>query len=216
MSYFNFNYVTDPPNDELVNVETQLNDNWEEVDAKITPFNQKPANFGNIPLIKGIEAFRPESGFEHRMSVWNGSAWYSALSHSSWTQWQTVTIRSPVVIRTGFPVVARVSSTLNKVEVSGAVLFDVNSSAWPTTTTVEITSDTAIQGSFAPDNPGQQIFRQMATGVVTTANGFAGAVAIVERKSNPDRTAISIRYQGDPGGGNFVALDGLNWWFKNV
>lgn len=214
MTYFNFNFVTDPPNDELVNVEAQINDNWEDVETKLLPFNQKPSDFGAIVKPKGTEAFRPTPGFEHRISAWDGAEWRSSLAHStSWGLWQTVLIRAPTVIRPNFPVVARVNAMLRKVEISGGVLFDGAASAWPTGTTVEITADTAIQTSFAPANAAKQAFQQVATGAITVANGFASAVAIVEQKAGPDRTAISVRYQGDAGGGNFIMLDGLGWYF---
>lgn len=214
MTYFDFNFVTDPPADEFVDVETQLNDNWEDVETKILPFNQKPSNFGAIPKPVGTEAFRPTAGFEHRISVWDGAEWRSSLAHStSWGLWQAVLIRAPTVIRPNFPVVARVNAMLRKVEISGGVLFDGAASAWPTGTTVEITADTAIQSSFAPANTAKMAVQQVGSSAITAVNGFASAVAMVEQKAGPDRTSISVRFQGDAGGGNFIMLDGLGWYY---
>jgi len=216
LAYFDFNYVTDPPNDETVDVETQLNNNWEEVDKKTTPFNQMPADFSGIgiPIPIGTEAFDPEHpGSEHRIAAWNGTTWIRSLNHAApWSGWQTMEIRSPVVIRTGFPVRARVDAIARRVVLSGGLYFNASQDPWPTGTTVEVTTDTAMGISLAPVNGGI-CCRQAAAGAITTTNGFASAVAIIETKTSPDRTALSIRYQGDAGGGNFVMLDGVSWWF---
>jgi hypothetical protein len=83
--------------------------------------------------------------------------------------------------------------------------------AWNTATTYEITTDDASQTDFAPVN-GMHI-QQSSAGAITTANGFASAVVTVEPKTGPNRTAVSVRYQGDAGGGNFITLDNIRWWY---
>ncbi len=212
--YFEFTKVTDPPDDELVDSETQLNANWEDVDLKITPFNQKPADFTGITFPKGTEAFDPEHvGSEHRIAVWNGTTWARSLNHTTaWSAWDTIGIRAPVVVRTGFPPVLRVNTVARRIVLMGGVLFDAAANPWPTNTNVEITSDTAIQPEFAPVNGGVSRM-QGATGQIVTANGFASAIISAELKTAPDRVAIMVRYQGDAGGGNFVMLDGIEWWY---
>lgn len=213
MAYFDFNYVTDPPNDETVDEVTQLNDNWQEVANKINPFNQSPADFTGITVPKGTEAFDPEhAGSENRIAAWNGTTWIRSLNHgSAWNAWQLVPIRAPRVLRTGFPVAIRVNQVTRHVVLMGGVLFDAGSGAWTTNTTYEITTDAAIQQSLAP--VGGLSYQQGATGMITTANGFASAVVEIKSATGPDRTAISVRYQGDAGGGNFIMLDGIEWWY---
>jgi hypothetical protein len=214
MPYFNFTKVTNPPNDELVNVTTQINNNLDEIDTKVYPFNQKPSNFGAITKTVGTEAFNPNSGFEERISVWDGSAWRASLNHASpWSAWSALSIRSPAVIRTGFPVMYRTNNYRRQIQLSGGVLFDAAANAWPTGTTVEITSDGALSASFAPDNTAQMAVQQGTAGPITTVNGFASAVVLIEKKTTPDRTSVSIRYQGDAGGGNYVMLDGISWYY---
>jgi hypothetical protein len=214
MTYFNFNYVTDPPNDEFVNVTTDLNDNLDEIDTKIRAFNQMPSNFTGITKPVGLEAFDESVLNPNRVSVWDGTTWRGSVSHTStWTVWQTIPIRSPVVIRTGFPVMARVNAWRREVVLSGGVQADGVASAWTTASNVEITTDAAIGTSFLPANTAQMAIRYGATGQITTASGFASAVVIIEKKTSPDRTAISVRYQGDAGGGNFIMLDGVSWYY---
>lgn len=214
MPYFNFNYVTDPPDDENVNAITQLNNNWAEVETKTKPFNSSPANFTGITVPVGTEAFDPEhAGSEDRIAVWDGTTWRRGLNHvTAWSNWDNLTLRSPTVARTGFPPVARVDIIARRVTLMGGVYFNAAIDPWPTNTTVEITNDTAIQTSLAPVNGGMSV-SQGATGQITTANGFAAAVIIVELKSSPSRVAVSVRYQGDAGGGNFIMLDGVEWWY---
>jgi hypothetical protein len=208
---FDFNYVTDPPDDENVNVQTQLNDNWSELDEKLTIYNQEPGDFGlhTIPIGAEILDPDPSHGNTGRVAAWNGSEWIRALNHAStWTGWQSVDIRSPAVNRANLPVLANVNPVARRVILRGGITFDGSASAWPTNTTVEITGDAAIQPELAPIHG--LCARQGATGVNTT---FAGAVILIEPKTSPNRVAISVRYQGDSGGGNFVMLDGISWWF---
>lgn len=214
MAYFNFNYVTDPPNDELVNDDTQLNANWQEVADKIDPFNHQPAEFGDIVVPVGTEAFDPENaGSDYRIAVWAGDRWVRSLNHTTtWTTWQSIAIRSPRVARPDYPVEAKIDAYARRVVLRGGVLFNAAGDAWPTNTNIEITTDTAIQVGLAPVNGGES-YQQTATGQITTANGFAEAIVRIVKKTTPDRTGIEIRYQGDAGGGNFVMLDGIEWWY---
>ena len=215
MVYFNFNYVTNPPADEFVDVDTQLNNNWTEVDNKLKPFNQKPSDFTGITIPKGTVAFNPTPGSETRMAVWNGSTWKNSVSQSgNWSSWADLGIRSPTVIRSGFTPRWRFHTGLKKVELVGGVQFDGAASAWPTGSTIEITSDSALNTTYLPANTAQASYRQGAVGQITTANGFASAVILIESKSSPSRTAVSVRYQGDAGGGNFIMLDGISWWYS--
>lgn len=213
MVYFNFNYVTDPPNDETVDEVTQLNDNWSELDTKLQGWNQKPSNIV-APIPVGTEALDPEHpGDEYRIAVYNGTNWVRSLNHIlTWEAWQDLDIRSPVVSRPGFPPRIRVNQWKREIMLSGGVLFNAAADPWPTGSDVEITSDTAIQSSLAPV-PGGRICYQAATSQVTAANSFASAVIAVNIETTPARTSIKIRHQGDAGGGNFAMLDGLKWWY---
>lgn len=212
MTYFNLNQVTNPPNDEFVNPITQINNNFQDINDKIKGFNVAPNTITGAPL--GTEAFYvgSPSSDATRIAVWNGSAWCRSLNHSSvWTGWQTVTLRAPVVIRAGYPVMANVDPVSRRIVFVGAVQADAAANAWPLSD-VEITSDTAIASSFAP-TPGGNSYTQVATGQVTTGGFFAGAVIRAHVKTTPTRLALTVKYQGNAGGLNYVTLDGLTWWY---
>lgn len=213
MVYFNFNYVTDPPNDETVNEETQLNDNWEELDAKLQGWNQKPSNItGPIPV--GTEALDPQHpGDEYRIAVWDGANWVRSLNHvTSWGAWANLSLRAPAVERAGFTPRIRINQWTRRIQLSGGVLFNAAADPWPTGSDVEITADAAIASSFAPA-PGGLMFYQAATSQVTGASQIATALIRVSTEAAPARTSIKVRFQGDAGGGNFVMLDQLKWWY---
>jgi hypothetical protein len=209
LSYFDFNYVTDPPDDELVNPITQLNDNWQEVNDKIKPYNSRPNTLINPP--KGAEAIDDQG----RIGVWDGTQWNFSLNHAGTiTSWQTFALRTGVQERAGFTPLAKVDTLKGQVILTGAVQLGSTATAWSTTAATEITTDTAIQASLAPVNGGFS-YHQCATGQNTTANAFASAVVWAELKATPTpHVALMVRYQGDAGGGNFVQLDNVRWWFR--
>lgn len=204
--------MTDPPNDEAVNYQTQLNENWSEIDDKITPFNSQPANFTGIAIPVGTEAidYVADDGVKYRVAVWDGTKWNRTLNHSfAWTPWQILPVRAPVVAKSDTPPMIRVNLVEQRVVLMGGVIYNATADAWPANTDVEITTDTAVESVYAPYS-GLHV-QQLASGVITTANSFASAVASVSPVAT--RTAIKVRYQGDAGGGNFIQLDGLEWWY---
>lgn len=211
MVYFNFNKVTDPPADELVAPMTQVNANWQELDDKTKPFTTVPASFGAITVLQGMEAF--ETSLGPRIAVWTGSVWSRSINPNTGVgAWTSFGIRSPIVLRTGFTPVAKFDTWARRVSLSGGVQLNAGADPFVVGTTYEITTDTAIAASFAPVNGGQSI-QYGAVGAITSASGFGSAVVTIESKTSPDRTAISVRYQGDAGGGNFIMLDGISWWY---
>jgi hypothetical protein len=213
LAFFDLDYVTDPPNDETVNHATQLNNNWQEIANKINCFNQKPGNFTGITVPTGTEAFDPSGSEPNRIAVWDGSAWRKGLNHATaWGSWSTITLRSPTVERTGFTPKMKINTFMRKVVLSGGVYFNVAQDPWPTNTTVELTTDTAISTTLVPVN-GATSISHGATGQITTASGFASALVSIEQLTSPTRVAIRARYQGDAGGGNFIMLDGISWWY---
>lgn len=213
MVYFNFTYITDPPNDELVDPSAQLNNNWQEVADKIDGFNKLPNEIVNPPV--GTEAFYPlgTDVIEHRrIAVYNGTTWIRSLSHGTgWTAWTAFPLRSPVTERSGFTPVIRANTMLRLIQVSGGVIYN-SGAAWPTGSDIEITTDAGISTVNQPI--GGLHHNQLATAQIMTAGGFASAVARVQLISSPNHVGIFIRWQGDSlASGNFVMLDGLSWWY---
>lgn len=213
MAYFNFNYVTDPPNDQLVNYQTHLNNNWLEVNNKIKGFNVVPTTLVNPPV--GTEAYFPEAPASEntRIAVYDGTAWRRAINHTSgFTAWQPLTLRSPVVARPGYPPVVKLDIVNRRAILSGGVQYGAAAPAWPTTI-VEITDDLAMDTTLNPINGGFSIHTG-ATAPVTVAGQFSSAVVYMEAVSTGTaHVAIKVGYQGSAGGGNFVMLDGISWWF---
>lgn len=66
-----------------------------------------------------------------------------------------------------------------------------------------------LSSTFAPA-PGGVTYYQAAASLVTAADSIATASIRVEVVGAT--TNIYARYQGDAGGGNFIMLDGLEWW----
>lgn len=214
MTYFDFELVTDPPNDETVNEATQLNDNWSELDIKLQGWNQKPSNIV-APIPVGTEALDPQHpGDEYRIAVYNGTDWIRSLNHiTTWDAWANLSLRAPAVERPGFTPRIRVNQWKRQVMLSGGVLFNAAADPWPTGSDVEITADAAIGTNRAPV-PGGLSYYQAATSGIVAASGFASAlIRVASEVGPPARTSIKIRFQGDSGGGNFVMLDGLKWWY---
>lgn len=210
--YFNFNYVTNPPSDELVDETTQLNNNWSEVDNKLDPYNKQPTTLVSPPI--GTEALYPSgvSGDDsYRMAVWNGTTWSRVVNYSTvWGAWTSLGIRSPRNEHPSYPCRYRVDEVNRRVVLQGAVRYDGSSGAWPNSN-VEITTDTALSLTYEP--VGAIAIKQQATSSVVSAGGFNSAVVYVQKLTGPDRLAVNARWQGNSGGGNYVVLDGFTWWY---
>lgn len=212
-SYFDPFIITNPPNDETVDPEQQINDNWKEVDDKLHRLTTMPGDFPGLTLPKGLLAFSPDlSVTPDRIAVWNGSAWCACLNiKNQWSSWTTLPLNTGTVEeRTNFTPKYRVNLSTKRVRVIGGVIV-TGGGPWDINTTYEITSTSALPPEFAPAG-GKAVF-QIATGVTLNPNTFASAVAIVELKTSPDRCAISIRHQGDSNNGNFAMLDRIEWSF---
>jgi hypothetical protein len=205
--YFNFNYVTNPPNDELVNFHTQINDNWSELDNKLKPFNQPGGTIVAPPI--GTEAPHPLSGIP---SVWTGSFWQEPRM-SFWEPWTMLPLRSPRFNIPGFPLMYSVNLAQRRGILKGRVAYDSSSSAWPQGY-VEMTSDVAFGTmDFKPVN--DLGIMQGATAPITGTSSYRGAVIWVQTSASPTRTSVFARFQGNDSGGspNWIDFSGFTWWF---
>lgn len=212
MAYFNFNYITDPPNDELVEEQSQLNANWDVVEEGLKPFNQNPPDFTGITIPKGTVSVNPLN--TNNIAAWDGTTWNGPVNPINiWENWQLVNIRAPVIHRPGHELKARIDIASRRIVLMGGVQLNATADAWDTATSYEITTDTAIQDSLAPANADFTSIQQGGASQITAAGGFASSVIWIEKRATPSRTAISVRWQGDAGGGNFIMLDGVQWWY---
>lgn len=178
----------------------------QELEDKLAPFQEDPGTVVNPPL--GTVAF-----INGEPGVWDGTQYNNNISHNTWLDPQNLDLRVPRIMRTGFPPVVIINPWQRRIVCSGGVLYNVAADPWPTGSEVEITSDIAIPTDFSPLPNGLSYF-QAGTSQVTGANQIATAnirVALVA--GPPARIGIFVRFQGDAGGGNFVQLDGLEWWY---
>lgn len=210
MAYFNFNYVTDPPNDEQVDYQKYINHNFQEINDKTKGFNQSPSNITNPPV--GTEAFYPGLPVENqnRIAVWDGNAWVTPVSHTStWSSWQNLALSTGISYRSGYTLQASVDTLSRKVLLRGGVVYGPTAANWPTGKLIEITSDLSV--NLLP-KPGGETYWTCAVSQITTAGGYAGAIAKVSQKTS-SLISIQVQWYGDSGGGNFIMFDNMHWWY---
>lgn len=205
--FFNFNKITPPaPNDPTVNEEVQLNQNWDQLDTKL----QSYINGGPISNIEvGQEIF--DNNFNY--CVWTGSSTRKPDDIvTSWSSWTNIPILSPRAPRPNFTPKWRNNSAYRMVELVGGILFDSASSAWTLGVLHTINSDTtgAIPASFAPI--GGLHISQAAAGLSAGTTVVAAGHIQIDKPAGNTYTRIRAQYLGGPGGGNFIMLDQV-WWF---
>jgi hypothetical protein len=195
------------PNDPNVNEVTQLNNNWDLLETKLTPY----ISGGTITGIEtGQEFFG--AGFEY--TVWNGSAGRQPDDcASSWSAWTTVPLIAPFTHRTGHTLKWRTNSLLRMVELVGSVQADAAASAWTPGSTVTITSDVA--GAIPVQNTpiGGIHFGVCATALSAGTTVVAGARIVVDKPGANNFCRLRATYMGGPGGGNFIQADQIWWWY---
>lgn len=208
MVYMNFTKIAPPaPNDPTVNEVTQLNNNWDLLDSKLSPY----MSGGAISDIEtGQEIFA--SGF--RFGVWNGAAVRTPDDiDAAWSAWTAIPMFSPRVVRAGFTPRWRNNSLLRMVELSGGVLFNAAADPWTMGSLFTINADSAgaIPASMTP--VGGTSRSPAATGLTAGTTVVAGALAIIDKPGGNTFTRIQCQYMGGPGGGNFIMLDQVWWWY---
>lgn len=206
MPFFNFNLLTDPPGDPFVDEDFYWNQNMDKLDTKLAMFDSAPNTLtGSIPT--GTEAIQTSGG---EVRVWNGSTWRQADSiPGSWGAWTTFGLLSPVVERPLFTPKYRINSSIRRVELSGGLRADVSAGAW-SRTKVQVTTNTG--GIPDANKPVFDCIQQTACGIGTVTGQFAGARVFIEANAG-NSVKISVGYQGDDVGGNFVMLDGIKWFY---
>lgn len=208
MVYLNFNKITPAvPNDPLVNEQTQLNDNWTQLDTKLSPYP-------NQTTPTGMEAGQEYFDGTGRFAVWDGAAIRLPDDiDSAWSAWTTMPILAPRVARSGFILKWRNNSLLRKVELNGGVQADGVASAWTLGTLFAYNSDTAgaIPASMTPI--GGTHVSQAAAGLSAGTTVVAAGYIYVDKPGGNTFVRVRGQYLGGPGGGNFVMCDQVSWWY---
>lgn len=203
MTYFNLLQIAPPsPNDPLVNEVTQINNNWDDIDTKI----------GALTTTTGTIT-SPEQGQEYitntgRTRVWNGAANRDPDDiDASWTAWTALPVAATVAVRPSFTPRWRNNTALRRVELAGGILKDAGAGAWPAAVVVVTTGVSGIPDTLQPIGG---VTRQMSAAALP-ATGGTGAWWQVD--TNTSFVRLRTRYMGPAGGGNFIQLDGIEWWY---
>lgn len=206
MAFFNFNLLTDPPGDPLIDEDVYLNQNWDKLDSRLNQFQQIPNTIAaTIPI--GTEAFRT-SGL---VMVWTGSAWRNADSIPlGWSAWNLISIEPAAAVnRPGFELKYRVNTVCRKVELAGGLRATAASGPW---VRGKILVTTTTGGIPAANKPVYDHIQQSATGIGTVAGQFASARIHIEANGT-NSVKLFVSYQGDDIGGNFVMFDNVKWFY---
>jgi len=206
--YFNFTKILPvPPNDPLVNEVTQLNDNWDVAETKLNVY----VNGGTLTLTEiGQEYF--DNNF--RFTVWDGAAARIPDDiDAGWSAWTAIPILAPRVARASVTPRWRNNSAYRMVELSGGVQFDAGANPWTLGGTFTITND-ALPGIPAAFQPISLPHKGVAgAGLVSGGAVVAGAAITVDKPGGNTYVRIFVQYMGGPGGGNFIQLDHVWWWY---
>lgn len=208
--FFDFNYITDPPNDELVNEQTQLNDNWQKIDDRLGWMQGKNSIVppdANKPL--GLEVFTSD-----RHVCWSGTGFRAPTSiEQSWSAWTQITYTAPYQASAGFPVEYRTNSANRYVQMrgriqNGATGTPFGKTAWIQVGTIAFATNTAPMFD-------ESIHTQGCNGVTGSSpvgSEVAGArVRIRTNGVNP--VIVEVNYMGQDGSATnqYIAFDGLEY-----
>jgi hypothetical protein len=209
MAYLNFTKITPAaPNDPNVNEVTQLNDNWDQLDAKLQP------------LIIGGTLINVEVGQEFPDNSFNFAVWDGAASVTpddiaqAWTAWTNLPMATGRFIRSTFQPKWRDNPLTRQIQLTGGVQFDSGAGAWPMGTSFLLNADSSGSPPLSKLPIGGKHVQTAAAALTATPAVTAGAHIIVE---NPGGTSgfvrVKAQYMGGPGGGNFIMLDQVWWWY---
>lgn len=208
MAYLNFNKIVPPaPNDPNVNEVTQLNDNWDELDNKLAPY------------IVGGTIFNVEDGQEFFNSDFDFCVYDTASGvgpddiSEGWSAWTTLPMATGRFPRPSFTPKWRNNPTYRMVELSGGVLFDAAAGPWPLGSNFLINADTSGSPPGSMQPIGNLHHSPAASGLTSGGSVVAAGFITVEQPLGHSFTRIRAQYLGGPGGGNFIMLDQVWWWY---
>lgn len=207
--YLNFSKILPPkPNDPVVDEAAQLNANWDLLDTKLAPY------MGIGGTLTLTEAGQEYFDTNVRFAVWDGAAARIPDDiDAAWSAWTAMPMSSPRVIRPSFTFRWRNNSILRMVELSGGVLFDGAASAWTMGSKFTLNADSsgAIPASMVPI--GGTRISPCATALTAGTNVVCGAIATIDKPGGNTFCRVQAQYMGGSGGGNFIQLDQVWWWY---
>lgn len=206
MAYLNFTKIAPPaPNDPVVNEITQINNNWDHLEAKLAPYVVGGS-------ISDIETGQETFDLNFRFAVWDGAAQVIPDDiDASWSAWTALPILAPRVARASFTPRWRSNSAYRMVELAGGVLFNAAADPWTMGSAFQINQLAAGSpaSSFVPI--GGALKAPCATALTGGTSVVAGAAITVD--SSGGFVRINAQFMGGGGGGNFIELDQVWWWY---
>lgn len=208
MSYFNFSKTLPPtPSDPLVDEVDQLNDNWDHFESKLSPYL-----VGGT--ISDVEAGQEYFDTNFRYAVYTGSSGRVPDDiDAAWSAWTALPIVSPRVPRPSVTPRWRVNTLLRMVELCGGVYFDVSQNAWTAGSLITITDDVSggIPSTYTP--VGTDHINPCATALTAGTSVVSAGYAWIDKPVGNTYCRVRCQYLGGPGGGNFIQLDQVWWWY---
>lgn len=203
--YLNFaKILPNSPNDPVVNEVTQTNANWDLLDTQM----QSYLTGIPTPTEVGQESF--DSNF--RYTVWDGAAKRIPDDiDASWSAWTAIPMLAPRVVRASFTPRWRSNSAYRMVELAGGIQFDNVASQWTMGSSFQFNSLAAGSPANTLGPVGGTHKSPAATALSAGTTVVASALITIDTSGSFVRMAA--QYLGGPGGGNFIQLDQVWWWY---
>lgn len=208
MPFLNFTKITPPaPSDPTVNEVTQLNNNWDHLETKLAPYL-----VGGV--LNDVEVGQEWLDGSFRFIVWNGASQRVPDDiDAAWSAWTALPMFAPRVGRTGFTPRWRNNSLLRIVQLAGGVYWNVAQDPWTLGGYFTLNADSAgaIPAAMVPI--GGTHTGPAATALTEGTSVVSGASITVDKPGGNTFIRVRGQYMGGPGGGNFIQLDQVWWWY---
>lgn len=216
MPAFNFLYITPPPLDEVVNEQTQINGNLNQIENRLNGA-QGLAIWPNVDRPKGLEVFILDAG-ERRTAVWNGTAYrFPDSIQTGWTAWANVLMVAPYQATSAANTPQwRSHPLLRQAQLrgkfrNGATGVPMAKNAW----TNFSAGVGGIPTSFDP--LADASLSVVSTSPITGASPVGSEIAAARIRVNSDVTSVRLDFnwmgQDSAATGNYICLDGVEWWY---
>jgi hypothetical protein len=215
MPAFTFNYITPPPNDELVDEQSQINANLDQIENRLN-FLQGIGTWANVDRPKGLEALINDGN--QRTAVWNGTAWRTPTGIAGgWTAWQNITLIAPYVASAaGFTPMWRSNSVIRRVQLKGRIANGATGVSMAKNNWTNFSSGASgIPLTFTPANT--VALWTTSCSPITASSPAGSEINGARLRVNADATSVRLdfNWMGQDSGttGNYISLDGMDWWY---
>ena len=214
MPAYNFDFIGAPPADDLVNEQSQLNGNLDQIENRYNFLQDIPgATFPDADKPKGLEKFR-----EGRHAVWSGTSWRTPTAiQGLWSAWTLIGLVAPYNDAWAtFQPRYRTNGTLRLLQVRGRIRNTtsgnpMNKSAW----TNFSSGASGIPLSFTPY--ASTALWTSSTSAITGASPVGSEIAAARLRATADATSVRLDFnwmgQDSAATGNYISLDGWEWWY---